>query len=46
MRRIQPVANLGFPVQRIDMMLPEDAGKNAVTNDAERETVVICGLRY
>jgi len=43
--RIQPVAKLRFPVQRVDMMLPEDAGKNAVTDDAERETVVVCGLR-
>ena len=43
---IQPVADLGFPVQRVDMMLSEDAGKNALTDDAERETVVVGGLRY
>jgi hypothetical protein len=45
-QRIQPVAEFGFPVQPVDLMLPEDAGKNAVANDAERETVVVRGLRY
>ena len=42
--RIDPVSELGPPVQPIDVVLADDAGERAVGHDSEGQAVVIVGL--